>query len=212
MHSSLTAPCPPFMPPPPTPLEWLTWYSQPQFKNYLKCGKLSCWLLLQWMAWKVINCWKTCENLVRIATTIGKLNFKTGVSWYFWMNNETGFPRDSYICDWIWKITLMGAFETLNMWPDLRKGVFHTHPIYQLWQSITPDWKKLMTWNLVNSEYQHSLMDGENVRLICYLNTKIWSSKLIELDVCGRPLFANPVTIILYSSETQHYKLKSRVE
>ena len=29
---------------------------------------------------------------------------------------------------------------------------------------------------------------------MCYLNTKLWSSKFIELDVCGRPLFANPVT------------------
>ena len=51
-----------------------------------------------------------------------------------------------------------------------------------------------MALNLVSSTYQHNLMDGENFRLICYLNTKLWSSKFIELDVCGRPLFANPVT------------------
>ena len=34
-------------------------------------------------------------------------------------------------------------------------------------------------------------MDGESLSL---LNTKLWSSKFIELDVCGRPLFANLVT------------------
>jgi len=28
------------------------------------------------------------------------------------------------------------------------------------------------------------------------LITKLWSSKLRELDVCGRPLFANPVRYI----------------
>ena len=39
-------------------------------------------------------------------------------------------------------------------------------------------------------------MDGEKFRLLCYLNTELWSTKFIELDVCGRPLFANPVTYI----------------
>ena len=30
--------------------------------------------------------------------------------------------------------------------------------------------------------------------LLCFLNTELRSSNLIELDVCGRPLFANLVT------------------
>ena len=34
-------------------------------------------------------------------------------------------------------------------------------------------------------------MNGEKFRFICYLNTKLWSQ---IYDVCGRPLFANPVT------------------
>ena len=34
-------------------------------------------------------------------------------------------------------------------------------------------------------------MNGENFTFICYLNTKVWSQ---IYDVCGRPLFANPVT------------------
>ena len=33
-------------------------------------------------------------------------------------------------------------------------------------------------------------MNGEKFRFICYLNTKLWS----QIYVCGRPLFANPVT------------------
>ena len=42
---------------------------------------------------------KTCENLVHVATTIGKLLYntlilKTGISRYF---DKTGFPRDSHI-------------------------------------------------------------------------------------------------------------------
>ena len=30
--------------------------------------------------------------------------------------------------------------STWKLWPDLQKGVFHTHPIYWLWQFITSDW------------------------------------------------------------------------
>ena len=80
------------------------------------------------------------------------------------------------------------------MWLDLWKGVFHTHPIYQLWWFITLDWYKLLTWNLVSSKCQHSLMAGRNFSSIFYSTAKLWSSKFRELDVCGRPLFANPFT------------------
>ena len=96
-----------------------------------------------------------------------------------------------------------------NMWPDLQKGVFRTHPIYQLWWLITFEWKRLLTWNLVKSEHQHSLVDGKSFRLMCFLSTELWFSEFIELDVCGRPLFANPFTyheVLLQSSmcrETQ---------
>ena len=37
-------------------------------------------------------------------------------------------------------------------------------------------------------------MDGESFRIMCFLNTELWSSEFIELDVCGRPLFTNLVT------------------
>ena len=39
-------------------------------------------------------------------------------------------------------------------------------------------------------------MDEGNFRCLFLLSIKLWFSKLIELDVCGRPLFANPVTYI----------------
>jgi len=68
------------------------------------------------------------------------------------------------------------------------------HPNYQLWQFITSDWKELLLWNLTSSEHQHRLIGAENCRLACLLRIKLWSSKFIELDVCRRQLFANPVT------------------
>ena len=41
----------------------------------------------------------------------------------------------------------------IHMWSDLRKGVFHTHPICQLWQLITSDWKELLPWNLDSGDF-----------------------------------------------------------
>ena len=47
-------------------------------------------------------------------------------------------------------------------------------------------------------------MDGKNFRFICYLNTTLWSSKFIKLDVCGRPFLANPVTYVhVYIKESR---------
>ena len=36
-------------------------------------------------------------------------------------------------------------------------------------------------------------MVGENYGFVSFLNITLWSSKFIEFDVCGRPLFVNPV-------------------
>ena len=52
----------------------------------------------------------------------------------------------------------------------------------------------ILLGNLDSDGYQHRLIDEKIVRLVSFLNTKVWSFKFIELDVCGRPLFANPVT------------------
>ena len=53
---------------------------------------------------------------------------------------------------------------------------------------------KVLPSNLVNIVYIHRLIDRQNCKLVAFLITKLWVSKFIELDVCGRPLFANPVT------------------
>ena len=49
------------------------------------------------MLWKVRNWYKTCENLVHIASTIGELQhtkyLKTGVSRYFQIGDKPSFPR-----------------------------------------------------------------------------------------------------------------------
>ena len=48
-----------------------------------------------------------------------------------------------------------------------------------------------------------SLVNGENYRLTSFFITKIWFSKFIQFDACGRLLFENPITytvyIVLYS-------------
>jgi len=47
-----------------------------------------------------MHCFKTCENLARVATTIGKLqHLEYTISQYLWMGDKISFPRDSYICD-----------------------------------------------------------------------------------------------------------------
>ena len=48
------------------------------------------------------------------------------------------------------------------LWPDMWKGVFHTHPIYQLWQYIISDCNKPLllsgtTWNC-SSWYRSKLL------------------------------------------------------
>ena len=43
---------------------------------------------------------------------------------------------------------------------------------------------------------------------VSFLNTKLWSSKFIELDVCGRPLFTNPVTF-MYGGTFQKIKRRA---
>jgi len=39
-------------------------------------------------------------------------------------------------------------------------------------------------------------MGGDKFGFVCALKAKLWFSKFIELDECGRPPFVNPVTYI----------------
>ena len=50
------------------------------------------------------------------------------------------------------------------------KKVFHTHPLYQLWQFIASDSLMLLTWNLVCRKHQHRWIAGESFNFICLDN------------------------------------------
>ena len=67
-----------------------------------------------------------------------------------------------------------------------KRGLLHTSNLLTL---ITHSFRLEMAIDLklVSIEQQHSLVDGESFRLICFVNTELWSSGFIELDVCGRP-------------------------
>ena len=54
-------------------------------------------------------------------------------------------------------------------------------------------------------KHQHSLMAGESLALY----VKLCSSKFIELDMSGRPLFTNPVTYSMWSNAELSTKANS---
>jgi len=84
------------------------------------------------------------------------------------------------------------------MWPDLRKGVFHTHPILWTWKPITLWSRKIQAWNFLHLLTYDCNQCWPNLKAIPLPNLMFWFSKVGKLDVCGRPLFANPVTYDLY--------------
>ena len=67
-----------------------------------------------------------------------------------------------------------------------RPGVFHTHPLFLTTLTIC-NFRLVKAIDLKCAQ-QHSLMAGESFSFICLFTTKLWSSKFIKLDVCGRPL------------------------
>jgi len=100
------------------------------------------------------------------------------------------------------------------MWPDLRKGVFHTHPVLWVWKTITGLSKMIWSWNFLQPLSYVSASCWSNFKLIAFTNWRLWIIKVSNLDVCGRPLFANPVTYtLLHTANTQcmHFIL-SRTE
>jgi len=70
-----------------------------------------------------------------------------------------------------------------------KRGLPHTSSLSTL-TILNFRLKQTLPRNLDSSEYQHSLRKFQ----LCSLKHKLQSSKFIELDVCGRPLFANAVT------------------
>ena len=68
------------------------------------------------------------------------------------------------------KSLLNSARMKEHLWPDLQKGVFHTHPIYKLWQFVT-----LFTWNLASRKQKH-----QHGSFVC-----LGFAKFRELDYFG---------------------------
>ena len=81
-----------------------------------------------------------------------------------------------------------------NMWPDLRKGVFHTHPLSWLWRTITWCSYKLQTWNFHHVLHYVSSLHCKNFKTIAVITLKLQIAEVGIFNVCWRPLFANPVT------------------
>jgi len=80
------------------------------------------------------------------------------------------------------------------MWPDLRKGVSYTHPIFQLWQDTTQLVVQLLLQNFVEWILQHQTTLWPNVNLIALLHIELCFFKVVKSDACIRHLFTNPVT------------------
>jgi len=119
-------------------------------KTIYNGGKLSCWLLLHWRIWKVIHSCKTCENLVRVATTIDKLQHLEYLKSPFFDTCEWAirpvFPEHNHI----WALT------------DSPMAQNHSCLGRVLW--TIPPWKMTRKYNislkvlplLVHTKIQHS--------------------------------------------------------
>ena len=81
-----------------------------------------------------------------------------------------------------------------HMWPDLRKGVFHTHAILETWKTVTWLSNNKWSWNFFQPFSYVGTFCWPNFKSVACANLKLWIVKVGKLDVCGRPLFANPVT------------------
>ena len=79
--------------------------------------------------------------------------------------------------------SLKENFENIYVTRFVKGGLPHTSNLPAL---VIRNFRLGNVSTLKSSQYwnQHSLIDGENFRLVSFLNTKLWSSKFIELDVC----------------------------
>ena len=80
------------------------------------------------------------------------------------------------------------------LWLDLWKGVFHTHPIIQIWRPITYCSSKIEAWNFHHFFILVSTRCTENCKFIAFTHRKLLIVEVDKFNVCGRPLFTNPVT------------------
>jgi len=75
----------------------------------------------------------------------------------------------------------------------LRKGVFHTHLFLWTWRAVTQVSKYIQIWKF--STFLHHRFP--KFKAFGVFNLKLWIIKVVKLDVCGRPLIANRVTILV---------------
>ena len=75
----------------------------------------------------------------------------------------------------------------------MKRALPHTS---DLQTSIIHNFKCIKAMGLQNVQFR-VLRSGDFFKVVSYLGSKLWSFKVKScMDVCGRPLFANPVTNI----------------
>ena len=84
-----------------------------------------------------------------------------------------------------------------NLWLDLWKRVFHTHPISWTCRTITLLSNDVWYWNFLQPLTFVGVSCLPNFKSIAFTNLKLEIVKVNKLDVCWRPLFANPVTFYI---------------
>ena len=90
---------------------------------------------------------------------------------------------------WLWLIHNMH-----EMWPYLWKGVFHAYPISWTCRTITLLSKDVWSWNFLQPLTYVGASCLPYFKSIAFTNLELKIVKVSSLDVCERPLFANPVT------------------
>ena len=80
------------------------------------------------------------------------------------------------------------------------KRVLYSHPNFQIYKSVTPPMIKLQFWNFVQCFPYHWSCVSVNFESLAQSHAKLCLLKVQKSDASIRPLFPNPVTIMLVTS------------
>ena len=80
-----------------------------------------------------------------------------------------------------------------------KRGLPHTSSFW-LWKTITWCSIKVQVWNFHQFLHYASGLNCTISRSIAFKHLKLWIMEACKSDVCGRPLFANPVTIAAWNN------------
>ena len=83
-----------------------------------------------------------------------------------------------------------------NIWPDLTKPGFLTHPILQVWRFIAPTTSMPLISNFHLLFYEH--MTCENSRSKAWCDVMLQLIEIYGLDMCGSLMLSNLVTYKSY--------------